>query len=191
MGTGLFVWTHAPPEVLPKDAVIVVLGAGVRPDGSANRASLQRVEAGARLVLSGQGARMVITGGGDPFAVAVPMAAAARAMGVDPAAITVETASRSTLQNALFTHDLVGDVPAILVTQRFHLPRSWASYRWAGFTDLTLYASDPAPERLSRGVARQLLLEGVKWPVNVARAGAASAAQALGVPEARYIRLLD
>lgn len=198
LGTGIFVWNYEPPEALPEDALIVALGAGIRADGSASRASRERARAAAELVRDGVGRRILISGGPTPRgpgAVATAMAAEVREFGVDASAVAVETESRSTLQNALFTRDMIGPEaaagPVILITQRFHLPRSWASFRWAGYSDLTLYPSDLAPERLSRGLLRQLLLEGGKWPVNLARAAGASLGRAIGLPEELYIPLLN
>lgn len=198
LGTGIFVWTYEPPDELPEDALVIVLGAGIRADGSASRASVERARAAAELVLDGIGQRILITGGPTPRgpgAVATAMAAEMREFGVDASAIAVEIESRSTLQNALFTRDMIdpetASGPVILITQRFHLPRSWASFRWAGHSDLTLYPSDPAPRRLSRGLFLQLMLEGAKWPMNLARATVASLGLATGVSEEIYIPLLD
>ena len=198
LGTGIFVWNYEPPEALPEDALIVVLGAGIRADGSASRASRDRARAAAELLSDGIGRRILITGGPTPRGpgtVAEAMATEVREFGVDAAAVAIETESRSTLQNALFTRDMIGPEaaagPVILITQRTHLPRSWASFRWAGHADLTLYPSDPAPGRLSRGLILQLMLEGAKWPMNLARATAASLGIATGVPEEIYIPLLD
>lgn len=198
LGTGIFVWNYEPPEALPEDALIIVLGAGIRADGSASPASRERARTAAELFLDGVGRRILITGGPTPRgpgAVATAMAAEIHGFGIDSSAVAVETESRSTLQNALFTRDMIGpeaaDSPVILITQRFHLPRSWVSFRWAGHSDLTLYPSDPAPGRLSRGLFLQLMLEGAKWPMNMVRAAAASLGIAAGVPEELYIPLLD
>ena len=106
-------------------------------------------------------------------------------------AITVEGASHSTLQNAIFAadiEDLSKAAPILLVTHRYHLPRANASFRWAGFSDITNVAADPdGGFQITPG----LLWESVKWPLNVLRAGAASAAQAGNVPREDYIQYLE
>jgi hypothetical protein len=53
------------------------------------------------------------------------------------------------------------------VTNRYHLPRSWASFRWAGMHDITLYSAEPAEAAPDTGA---IVLEAVKWPANLARA---------------------
>jgi uncharacterized SAM-binding protein YcdF (DUF218 family) len=68
----------------------------------------------------------------------------------------------------------------ILVTHRYHLPRAWASFRWAGFTDITLVAADPDRVQITW---QDLGYEVLKWPFNVLRGGAASLMMAVGAPQ--------
>ncbi|NNL18525.1 MAG: YdcF family protein, partial [Boseongicola sp.] len=115
----------------------------------------------------------------------------AMAAGVPDSAITVETESHSTLQNAMFVgdiEDLSKAAPILLVTHRYHLPRANASLRWAGFSDITNVAADPDG---GLQITPSLLWESVKWPYNVLRAGAASAAEAGNVPREDYIQYLE
>jgi uncharacterized SAM-binding protein YcdF (DUF218 family) len=94
--------------------------------------------------------------------------------------IRVEVESHSTLQNALYSRDILGpeaEQPVILVTNRYHLPRSWASFRWAGMHDITLYSAEPAEAAPDTGA---IVLEAVKWPANLARAGVFSLMTAVG-----------
>ena len=188
---------YDPLPALPKDAVIVVLGAGQKPDGSLGAASLVRVEAAVALFKAGTGTLLIMTGGylrHERGPVGTAMAEAARAAGVPDAAILVEDRALSTLQNALFTADILGpsaDQPLILVTQRFHLPRAWASFRWAGMRNLALYPADTSLQHWQTAGIRAILSETFKTPPNAVRALAASAASLAGIPEPRYIRLLD
>lgn len=192
-----FVQFYDPLPALPKDAVIVVLGAGQKPDGSLGAASLVRVEAAVALFKAGTGTLLIMTGGylrHERGPVGTAMAEAARAAGVPDAAILVEDRALSTLQNALFTADILGpsaDQPLILVTQRFHLPRAWASFRWAGMRNLALYPADTSLQHWQTAGIRAILRETFKTPPNAVRALAASAASLAGIPEPRYIRLLD
>ena len=57
-------------------------------------------------------------------------------LGVDPARITLEDASRNTDENARFTAKLVGPRSAqrfLLVTSAYHMPRSMGLFEKAGF----------------------------------------------------------
>ena len=119
------------------------------------------------------------------------MAEQARASGVPDEALLVEPASRSTLQNALFTGDLEAldkTQPVLLVSQRFHLPRAWASFRWAGFQSVEIIAADGSEEFT---IDRHLLWESVKWPFNILRGAAASVAMAGDVPRESWIAYLE
>ncbi len=189
-----FIQLYIPPD-LPRGATIVVLGAGQKADGSVGASSRLRVEAAVRLYQADPGARLLMTGGklGDEIRpVGAAMAEAAEALGVPGATILVEGVALSTLQNGLFTADLLAvEEPVVLVTQRFHLPRSWASFRWAGFREITLYPADTPEQHWQRSGWSQVLMEGVKAPLNMLRALAASGLGLIGVSEGRYIRMLD
>lgn len=180
---------------VPQDAVVVVLGAGQTPDGALGPQSLARLSAG--LALAGRDHRLVFTGGHldhEPRAVADLMAEAALATGMDPARLVIEPRSRSTLQNALFTADLLPPdtaPPVVLVSNRFHLMRARLSFRWAGYGEVHVFAADdPRGYRTVRGLLR-IGYEAAVGCFNLARATAASAAHALGLPRDRYIGWLD
>lgn len=190
IGTGLYVAMYEPGSEAPSGQAIVVLGGNAAADGVLRGETDERMRRALALYEAGAAPLLVVTGGGeDP--VAPHMAEAARAAGVPGEAIIVEAAARSTLQNALFTADfeaLDKSQPIILVTQRYHLPRAWASFRWAGFGDVRRHAADPSG---GFTVNRQLLWEAVKWPLNAVRAAAASAAMFGNVPRERYVKYLE
>ena len=191
IGTALYVALYEAPGEMPEGAAIVVLGGGADAAGTGlGPQTAERLEAGLALYSAGKAGIFVVTGGGEP-AVANFMSAAALAAGVPSDALLVETQSRSTLQNALFTSDfdrLDKAAPIILVTHRYHLPRANASFRWAGFTEIVNHAADPgAGFTPTAGI----LWEGVKWPYNVLRAAAASAAEAGDVPRESYLKYLE
>lgn len=190
MGTGLYVAIYEPPAETPTAQAIVVLGGNAPVDGELTGESAARMAHALSLYEAGASPLLVVTGGGDT-PVAPAMAATAREAGVPEEAILSETASRSTLQNAVFTGDfseLDKNEPIILVSQRYHLPRAWASFRWAGFQSVTLSAADP-DEGLT--IDSRLLWEAVKWPLNLFRAGAASAAKAADLPRETYLKYLE
>ena len=192
-----FIQLYPQPQALPEGAIIVVLSAGQNGDGSMGRFTAERLSAGVDLFWRLDARRMVVTGGAlqhETGPVAQSMAAAARAAGVPDDRLSVEPRALSTLQNALFTADLLGEernAPLVLVSQRFHLPRVWASFRWAGMRDLTLYPADGAGEQWQRSGVRTVLPEAAKALGNLARAGVASAADLLGMTPETYMPLLD
>ncbi len=113
------------------------------------RSSLERVEfydrperiiEGARLVREGRARWLVISGGsGDPFlpeaTEAEFLAAFARQLGVDPAAVILQKQSRTTHEDAQLTARLLRDRGIerfFLVTSAFHLPRAVGCFRQAG-----------------------------------------------------------
>ena len=183
------VLTYHDPALPPDARAIIVLGGDVD-TVRLGAETAARVDRGVALWQAGAAPILLFTGalwdeaGANQSAQMVSRAVLA---GVDPAAIRLEPDSRSTLQNALFTRrvlsrDLGGDLaaPVILVTNRFHLPRAWASFRWAGFTNMTLVAADPDQAQVTW---ENLGYEVLKWPFNVLRAGAASLMAAFGVPQ--------
>ena len=192
-----FIQLYPKPQSLPEGAVVVVLGAGQYDDGSLGRFSVARIQAGIALFQRIGARRLVVTGGAlehETRPVADSMAAMARAAGVPDGQLTVESRALSTLQNALFTADMLGaerDAPLVLVSHRYHLPRAWASFRWAGMRDLTLYPADSASEHGPRAGTTTVLVEGVKYLANLARAGLVSIADLLGVAPDTYMPLLD
>lgn len=171
--------TYREPALPPKArAIIVITG-----DLAATRARAAR---GVALWKAGAAPILVLSGvqpDRDGVNHAADMAAWAEAQGIPGSAIVLEPDSQSTLQNALFTRDALGGdmaAPVILVTHRWHLPRAWASFRWAGFRAVTPVAADPVePWIPPADIAKEM----VKWPVNILRGAAASLLIALGLPE--------
>lgn len=191
VGTVLFVLMYEPPADVPEAQAIVVLGGSGDGHEGLGFDSRLRIATGIELFKSGKAPRLVLTGGGTPVRVAEVMAQEARDQGVPQDAILFEAESLSTLQNALFSGDfeqIDKAEPIILVTNRYHLPRAWASFRWAGFQDVIRVASDPDRGLIINGPE---LGEALKWPVNALRALAASAAMAGGVPRENYIKYLQ
>jgi uncharacterized SAM-binding protein YcdF (DUF218 family) len=107
--------------------------------------------------------------------------------------MSVEDRSRSTLQNALFSRPLLGPLAGdrvILVTDGFHLARAWASFRWAGYPQVSLAAASafgqpPLPEQ-----AWRTCRETLAWWFNLARVAAWEAARAVSGGDALPIGVL-
>lgn len=129
-----------PSEI--KADLIIVLGGGMSPRGTLHKSSTVRVDKGVELFKTGAAPRIHFTGGlASPNAPSAGHQMAARAMeaGIPEAAITYEGGSYSTLQNALFSKpDWRGADHIVLVTEGFHLPRSWATFKAFGADKITL-----------------------------------------------------
>ncbi|MBT8458292.1 MAG: YdcF family protein [Boseongicola sp.] len=193
IGTGLYVAMYEAKGDLPEAEAIVVLAGDASKNGGLVGETEARLNRAVALYDEGLAPRLILSGGTTSSAesVADAMKTAAMAAGVPDSAITVETESHSTLQNAMFVgdiEDLSKAAPILLVTHRYHLPRANASLRWAGFSDITNVAADPDG---GLQITPSLLWESVKWPYNVLRAGAASAAEAGNVPREDYIQYLE
>ncbi|MDE3122827.1 MAG: YdcF family protein [Paracoccaceae bacterium] len=192
----LWVMTYHDPA-LPKTAqAIVVLSGETGPDGDLGPQTKARVDRGVALWKAGAAPLLMFTGTvwGDGGVISDHMVNRAVTEGVDPRAILLDPDSTSTLQNALFSARILSKrlkgglaAPVILVSHRYHLPRAWASFRWAGFTNLTLVAADGTTPLYSW---RDLGLEVLKIPFNVLRGGAATLMQAYGAPERKVEKLI-
>ena len=97
---------------------IIVLGGGVRYDGSLTAVSRARVERALELYRAGLAPRLIMTGKSGfflrkPISEAAAMAALARARNVPAGALLVEDQARDTFGNARYTH------------QRYLAPNRW------------------------------------------------------------------
>lgn len=195
IGTALYVAMYAPSEEVPEGTAIVALAGNAGKSGVITGETEARIKRAVELYEAGAAPILVVTGGtgesGSNPPVAETMRDFAIAAGVPEEAILVEGASHSTLQNALFTADLEGidkTQPIIIVTHRYHLPRANASFRWAGFETVMNEAADNVTGFV---ITEGLLWETLKWPLNVVRAAAASAAMAGDVPRENFMKYLE
>jgi len=120
-----------PDQPLP----CIVLGARVRPDGSPSDALRDRVLLGVELLQRGRATRLIFTGGSPdarPTEAAAMRAIAERA-GVSRERIELESASKTTLENAARCAEQLTEREVLLVTCDFHLARASAIFREAGF----------------------------------------------------------
>jgi uncharacterized SAM-binding protein YcdF (DUF218 family) len=182
-------------EANPQSAapVAIVVGAGIR-DGALDRRSGARTETAVRLFVETRASRLHFSGGsrGTP-PVAALMRDYAIARGVPAEAISVETASQTTLQNAVLTREALGHLPAgtLLVTDAAHLPRAWASFVWAGYRDLQLVPADPSPGETAAQQASFIVRETLALWYNAGRMAAVSLLLLAGTDPERTIPLLD
>ena len=147
-----FLWPMPNADAMRPSDAIVCLGGGMDARGTLAQATLTRVDRCVQLYEAGLAPVVVFSGGTrspDGPSAGGQMARYAMSLGLPQSAAVIEGAAQSTLQNALFSLALLPEVQRVLVvTEAFHLPRSYASFRWAGWmegnTDIsyTLAASE-------------------------------------------------
>ena len=130
-----FLWPEPDVRGMQKADVIVCLGAGMDGAGTLDSAALTRVDRCVQLFEVGLAPVIIFSGGpareGGPSA-GGQMALYAQSLGVREEFTIIESRAHSTLQNALFSLELAPVAQDfVIVTEAFHLPRSWASFHWA------------------------------------------------------------
>lgn len=138
----------ARPVSLPEKVDgIIVLGGGFEGGVNLARGGYELNASGDRFVEAAILARLhpeakvVVTGGtgtlmldGEADGVTAPRLL--NALGVAPERLVLESRSRNTYENAVFTKEMVGAKPSetwLLITSAFHMPRSVGIFRKAGF----------------------------------------------------------
>ncbi|MCU4651849.1 YdcF family protein [Roseibacterium sp. SDUM158016] len=148
----------APPE--PADA-IVCLGAGMSYQGweLPDSASTRRARTCADLYAAGVAPVVIFTGYGHAVSSAArAMSEVARAEGLPRQAALIEPRAKSTIQNAVFSLNMLETPPqrVVVVSDPFHLPRSWAIFRIFGeVPDVSVYAAADTEDR-GRGERREV-----------------------------------
>lgn len=126
---------------------IVILGGSILPDVSAARGAVALDEAAERITVAAElarrypNARLLLSGGSNAlvFREATEAEFALRQLedlGVAPERIIAEDRSRNTIENAVFSRRLADPKPGerwLLLTSAYHMPRSMAAFRAAGF----------------------------------------------------------
>jgi uncharacterized SAM-binding protein YcdF (DUF218 family) len=166
-------WRYLPPAEVPRAEVIVVLGGGTEPKiyprsfVEVNGAG-DRIIYAAQLYRNGAAPKILLTGGRVDWdksrssSEAEEMAALFNLMGVPADALLLETRSKNTYENALFTREILekkGVNRIILITSAMHMPRSIALFEKQGFQVL------PAPTdyTVTRG-NNKATTSNVTWP---------------------------
>ncbi len=145
--------------------VAIVLGALVHPDGTPSAAMRRRVGHAVALHRAGQARYILLSGGGSPPE-AEAMEARALAAGVDRSRLLLETRSRNTVENALFSLALLDPGRrVVVVTDSWHLPRALHVFRRLG-ADAS-GSAPPLPSGL--GYWRALARETAKFPLTLWR----------------------
>jgi vancomycin permeability regulator SanA len=122
------------PTAVPDEPVAIVFGAGVRPDGRPTRILADRVQAGVDLYHAGRVGKLLMTG--DNSHITYDEVGAMRdyavERGVDPADVVLDHAGFSTYESCYRAEAIFGVRSAVLVTQRYHLPRAVYTCRMLG-----------------------------------------------------------
>lgn len=135
----------------PPDGIIILGGAHPRASampGEFNvplNAYAERLTAGAGLAHRYETARVILTDGGSPVPAAALSARLIASLGIAEERLVVEDRALSTFDNAVLTRDLVKPAPGeryVLITSAWHMPRSLATFRAAGWTGLVAFPVD-------------------------------------------------
>ena len=130
----------------------------------------RRIEFGLQLYQEGAAPLLLLSGGGrGPVPEAEIMGRLAHSAGIAPEALLIETESRNTVENALFSARLlqarhIGRI--VLVSDSVHLPRAALLFRLAGLR-VVRRAGIPASSRIAAFVAA--LHEAAALPRSLAR----------------------
>jgi uncharacterized SAM-binding protein YcdF (DUF218 family) len=146
-------WRYLPPQEVPTAEVIVVLGGGTK-RADYPRQTVELGEAGDRtlyaawLYQQGKAEHLLLTGGNvftDTFTTEPPeaedMLSVMRMFAIPDEAIWLETKSRNSYENALFSRPLLeekGINTILLVTSAIHMPRAVALFEKQGFKVIPL-----------------------------------------------------
>jgi SanA protein len=114
------------PENSPKNRVAIVFGAGLQRDGTPSPVLRDRVSTAVKLLDEGKVEKLLFSGDNRFIEYNEPgaMQAFALELGVDPNAIILDYAGRRTYDTCYRAKSIFKIDHAILVTQRYHLPRA-------------------------------------------------------------------
>lgn len=125
--TTLSAWNKIyPVDESPSESVAIIFGAGLRRDGTPTAVLRDRVETGASLYFSGKAKKLLMSGDNRVVEYNEPQAMRqyALSLGVPDEAIILDYAGRRTYDTCYRAKAIFGVENALLVTQRFHLPRA-------------------------------------------------------------------
>ena len=132
---------------LPRDwtDVALVLGAGIRPDGSPTPVLAERVRTGAELIRRGVVRKLIMSGDNSRFGYdeVTAMKNFAVDLGVPPSSVLLDYAGFKTLDSCVRLRKVFGQTRAVVVSQRFHLARALHLCRFAGIDTIGVSAPDP------------------------------------------------
>ncbi|WP_242022369.1 vancomycin high temperature exclusion protein [Microcoleus sp. FACHB-831] len=163
------------PENVPTERVAIVFGAGILPDGRPTPMLADRVQGAVDLYNQGRVSKLLMTGDNsriDYNEVAV-MQKYASDRGVPVQDITLDYAGFSTYESCYRAKEIFGVGQAVLITQKFHLPRAVYTCNQLGVNSVGLGTPDWEwyGEEVMRKYTMREMLATVKalWEVKIAR----------------------
>lgn len=137
---------YSTSEALPGVTVALVFGAGYWPDGTPSNVMKDRVEAAAELYFAGRVQSVLFSGDNHSADYDEPgkMAEYALGLGLPEEAIFLDPAGRRTYDTCYRAREVFGLGEAVLVTQRYHLPRALYTCQSLG-VDAVGYVADRRP----------------------------------------------
>jgi len=136
------------PQAAPSKPLAIVFGAGLTRDGRPTTILADRVRTAVALYQQGKIQRILMSGSTHPGGYDEPeaMRALAVSLGVPDEALILDTGGNRTYATCLRARDLFGIASALLVSQRFHLPRALATCEGLGLHAVGV-AADLRPYR--------------------------------------------
>lgn len=160
------------PTHVPAEPVAIVFGAGLSPDGGPSSMLADRVDAAVELYKAGKVQRLLMTGDNSSVGYNEVAAMKQRAVdqGVPPSKVNLDYAGFRTYDSCYRARVIFGVDRAILVTQRYHLPRALFLARSFGIEAVGLAAGREYYPRQEYYDLREFAALVVTWyEVNITR----------------------
>ncbi len=162
---------------VPARPVAIVFGAGVRRDGRPTRMLADRIQAAVALYQDGRVGKLLMTGDSSSpdYDEVSAMQRYAIEQGVPAADITLDPAGLRTYDSCFRARAIFGVTEAVVVTQRFHLPRAVYTCRALGMEVVGLGTpdwGDYSPRLMRWYTVREAVATlNALWEVHVAHPG--------------------
>jgi vancomycin permeability regulator SanA len=166
---------YTKPEFVPQERVAIVFGAGILSNGKPTLFLADRIEAAVKLYQLGRVEKLLMTGDNSKISYneVKSMQEYAHELGVPMRDITLDYAGFSTYESCYRAHKVFGVHQAVVITQKYHLPRTVYTCQQLGVEVVGLGTQDVEIYGL-RGMIPDLqreVLANVKalWEVHVTR----------------------
>lgn len=151
--TSLQAWNkiYTTVDEAPADRIAIIFGAGLRRDGTPTAVLRDRVETGAALYFNGKTEKLLMSGDNRFVEYNEPeaMRQYAISLGVPKDAIVLDYAGRRTYDSCYRAKAVFGVESALLVTQKFHLPRALFLCNALGIKSIGVEANNLNYRRIS------------------------------------------